>query len=178
MKKYNNTLSSDPFIEGMLYGLVLGLKTCIMIFIFIWARASLIWEPQNWTTVLSFGARSRDCQLRARSAWKQRKAYLDKLDYTKGESQETKAQPTEQRWKCCGGLKYEKVSKSIQDNICNCWTRASSWMESTTPVVKCYVGVSKTPSLVKKLAAMRSYCSGRRWTGEDGLVTFQNVKST
>lgn len=36
-----NTLSSYPFIEGMLYGLVLGLKTCIMIFIFIWARASL-----------------------------------------------------------------------------------------------------------------------------------------
>ena len=30
----------DPLIEGMVYGLTLGLKTCIMIFIFIWARAS------------------------------------------------------------------------------------------------------------------------------------------
>ena len=36
-----NTLSFYPIIEGMLYGLILGLKTCIMIFVFIWARASL-----------------------------------------------------------------------------------------------------------------------------------------
>ncbi len=36
-----NTLSSYPLIEGILYGLILGLKTCIMIFVFIWARASL-----------------------------------------------------------------------------------------------------------------------------------------
>ena len=35
----NETLS-DPLTEGMLYGLTLGLKTCIMIFVFIWARAS------------------------------------------------------------------------------------------------------------------------------------------
>ena len=34
------TFLSDPIIEGMIYGLTLGLKTCIMIFIFIWARAS------------------------------------------------------------------------------------------------------------------------------------------
>ena len=39
--EYLNTLSSYPLIEGMLYGLILGLKTCIMIFVFIWARASL-----------------------------------------------------------------------------------------------------------------------------------------
>lgn len=30
----------DPAIEGMLYGLSLGLKTCVMIFAFIWVRAS------------------------------------------------------------------------------------------------------------------------------------------
>ena len=29
-----------PLIEGISYGLILGLKTCIMIFVFIWARAS------------------------------------------------------------------------------------------------------------------------------------------
>ena len=31
---------SNPFTEGMIYGLILGLKSCVMIFIFIWARAS------------------------------------------------------------------------------------------------------------------------------------------
>ena len=36
-----NNLSLYPLIEGMLYGLTLGLKTCLMIFVFIWARASL-----------------------------------------------------------------------------------------------------------------------------------------
>lgn len=36
----NEHLLSDPIIEGMFYGLVLGLKTCIMIFVFIWGRAS------------------------------------------------------------------------------------------------------------------------------------------
>ena len=36
-----NTISYYPIIEGMLFGLSLGLKTCIMIFVFIWARASL-----------------------------------------------------------------------------------------------------------------------------------------
>ena len=36
-----NNLSFYPLIEGMLYGLTLGLKTCLMIFVFIWARASL-----------------------------------------------------------------------------------------------------------------------------------------
>ena len=32
---------STPVLEGLIYGLTLGLKTCIMIFVFIWARASL-----------------------------------------------------------------------------------------------------------------------------------------
>lgn len=36
-----NNLSFYPLIEGILYGLTLGLKTCLMIFVFIWARASL-----------------------------------------------------------------------------------------------------------------------------------------
>jgi len=36
----NESLFSDPLIEGLLYGLSLGIKSCIMIFIFIWARAS------------------------------------------------------------------------------------------------------------------------------------------
>lgn len=31
---------ANPLIEGMFYGSILGLKTCIMIFVFIWARAS------------------------------------------------------------------------------------------------------------------------------------------
>ena len=31
---------SYPLIEGIFYGFALGLKTCIMIFVFIWARAS------------------------------------------------------------------------------------------------------------------------------------------
>lgn len=31
---------ADPTIEGLIYGLTLGLKSCIMIFIFIWVRAS------------------------------------------------------------------------------------------------------------------------------------------
>ena len=35
-----NSIFSDPLIEGLLYGLTLGIKSCIMIFIFIWARAS------------------------------------------------------------------------------------------------------------------------------------------
>lgn len=35
------TLFSDPLIEGITYSLTLGFKTCVMIFVFIWARASL-----------------------------------------------------------------------------------------------------------------------------------------
>ena len=31
----------DPLVGGLTYGLILGLKSCAMIFIFIWARASL-----------------------------------------------------------------------------------------------------------------------------------------
>ena len=34
------TLFSDPLIEGMIYGLTLGFKACVMIFVFIWVRAS------------------------------------------------------------------------------------------------------------------------------------------
>jgi NADH-ubiquinone oxidoreductase chain 1 len=38
---YNsNSLFSDPLIQGLLYGSTLGVKSCIMIFVFIWARAS------------------------------------------------------------------------------------------------------------------------------------------
>ena len=36
----NGTFLSDPLIEGILNGLSLGLKACMMIFVFIWARAS------------------------------------------------------------------------------------------------------------------------------------------
>ena len=36
-----DNLSCYPITEGILYGLILGLKTCIMIFVFIWVRASL-----------------------------------------------------------------------------------------------------------------------------------------
>lgn len=37
---YQNNFLSNPFIEGILYGIILGLKTCIMVFVFIWVRAS------------------------------------------------------------------------------------------------------------------------------------------
>jgi NADH-ubiquinone oxidoreductase chain 1 len=38
---YNsNSLLSDPLIQGLLYGSTLGIKSCIMVFVFIWARAS------------------------------------------------------------------------------------------------------------------------------------------
>jgi NADH-ubiquinone oxidoreductase chain 1 len=36
----NNNLLLNPLEEGMLYGLILGIKTCFMIFVFIWVRAS------------------------------------------------------------------------------------------------------------------------------------------
>ena len=36
----NEFFLSDPLIEGMLNGIVIGFKTCIMIFVFIWVRAS------------------------------------------------------------------------------------------------------------------------------------------
>ena len=35
------SIFSYPFIEGIFYGITLAIKTCIMIFVFIWARASL-----------------------------------------------------------------------------------------------------------------------------------------
>ena len=37
---HNNSILSDPLVEGLLYGLTIGIKSCIMIFIFIWVRAS------------------------------------------------------------------------------------------------------------------------------------------
>jgi NADH-ubiquinone oxidoreductase chain 1 len=42
---YSNIISyetyfSNPLVEGLLYGLTLGIKSCIMIFTFIWVRAS------------------------------------------------------------------------------------------------------------------------------------------
>ena len=37
---HNDDLLSDPLLEGLFCGLALGTKSCIMIFIFIWARAS------------------------------------------------------------------------------------------------------------------------------------------
>ena len=33
-------LSSYPLVEGLIYGLTIGIKSCVMIFIFIWVRAS------------------------------------------------------------------------------------------------------------------------------------------
>jgi NADH-ubiquinone oxidoreductase chain 1 len=36
----NEFFLSDPLIEGMLSGIVLGIKSCILIFVFIWVRAS------------------------------------------------------------------------------------------------------------------------------------------
>jgi NADH-ubiquinone oxidoreductase chain 1 len=35
-----DVLFSNPIVEGLIYGLSLGLKSCIMIFVFIWIRAS------------------------------------------------------------------------------------------------------------------------------------------
>jgi NADH-ubiquinone oxidoreductase chain 1 len=37
---HSESTLSDPSIEGLLYGLTLGIKSCIMIFVFIWVRAS------------------------------------------------------------------------------------------------------------------------------------------
>ena len=36
----NSSVLYSPVIEGLIYGLTLGFKSCVMIFIFIWARAS------------------------------------------------------------------------------------------------------------------------------------------
>ena len=36
----NHNVLSDPLIEGLVYALTLGVKSCFMIFVFIWARAS------------------------------------------------------------------------------------------------------------------------------------------
>jgi len=34
------TVTSYPLIEGMIYGLTIGFKSCVMVFVFIWVRAS------------------------------------------------------------------------------------------------------------------------------------------
>lgn len=34
------TTTSYPLIEGMIYGLTIGIKSCVMVFVFIWVRAS------------------------------------------------------------------------------------------------------------------------------------------
>lgn len=39
-KTNNDNLIYNPLIEGIFYGIILGLKTCIMVFVFIWVRAS------------------------------------------------------------------------------------------------------------------------------------------
>ena len=39
-KTKSNDVSYSPIIEGLIYGLTLGFKSCVMIFVFIWARAS------------------------------------------------------------------------------------------------------------------------------------------
>jgi len=36
----SDSIFADPSIEGLVYSLTLGIKSCIMIFVFIWARAS------------------------------------------------------------------------------------------------------------------------------------------
>jgi NADH-ubiquinone oxidoreductase chain 1 len=36
----SESIFSDPLVEGLAYGFALGIKSCLMIFIFIWARAS------------------------------------------------------------------------------------------------------------------------------------------
>jgi NADH-ubiquinone oxidoreductase chain 1 len=38
--RYKESIFSDPSVEGLVYALTFGVKSCIMIFIFIWARAS------------------------------------------------------------------------------------------------------------------------------------------
>jgi len=38
--KDNESILLNPLIEGLMYGLSLGIKSCFMIFVFIWARAS------------------------------------------------------------------------------------------------------------------------------------------
>jgi len=35
----SGSILADPFLEGLFYSLSLGLKSCMMIFIFIWVRA-------------------------------------------------------------------------------------------------------------------------------------------
>ncbi len=37
---HSESIFKDPSLEGLLYGLTLGLKSCMMIFTFIWVRAS------------------------------------------------------------------------------------------------------------------------------------------
>ena len=36
----NNNIISSPLVEGFVSGIILGFKSCLMIFVFIWVRAS------------------------------------------------------------------------------------------------------------------------------------------
>jgi NADH-ubiquinone oxidoreductase chain 1 len=38
--KYEESTFWNPTVEGIMYSLAFGIKSCVMIFIFIWARAS------------------------------------------------------------------------------------------------------------------------------------------
>jgi len=40
VESYMHLVFSNPILEGLLYGLILGVKSSLMIFTFIWARAS------------------------------------------------------------------------------------------------------------------------------------------
>jgi len=40
MNSYIENILSNPVIENLVYALVIGIKTSIMIFVFIWVRAS------------------------------------------------------------------------------------------------------------------------------------------
>lgn len=40
VESYIDLFLSNPILEGLFYGLILGFKSSLMIFIFIWARAS------------------------------------------------------------------------------------------------------------------------------------------
>jgi len=37
---HNESVFTDPLLEGLVYGQTLGIKSCIMVFVFIWVRAS------------------------------------------------------------------------------------------------------------------------------------------
>jgi NADH-ubiquinone oxidoreductase chain 1 len=40
LNEYIKTMENSIILDGLMYSIILGIKTCIMIFIFIWVRAS------------------------------------------------------------------------------------------------------------------------------------------